>query len=225
VTVALALALCASAIGGTVSLKVAVQHPKSHAEDSAHSPNVVVWLRPLDAPAPPLPTAHKYEMVQRNKEFHPHVLAVPVGANVSFPNLDPWFHNVFSLYKGERFDLGLYEAGSSRTVRFERAGVSFIFCNIHPQMSAYIIALETPYFAVSDARGDVRIPDVPAGRYRMEVWYERAEPEKLAALARDVTVNDGDTALAGITVPESEKFIPSHTDKYGKPYTPDKIPY
>lgn len=217
--------LASGAIAGTVTVKVSVQHPKAHSEDSPHSSNVVVWLRPLDAPAPPLPTSKRYEMTQRNKEFHPHVLAIPVGANVAFPNLDPWFHNVFSLYKGERFDLGLYEAGSSRTVRFERPGVSFIFCNIHPEMSAYIIALDTPYFAVSDARGEVRIPDVPAGRYRVEVWYERAEPEKLAALARDVTVTDSDTSLATIAVPESEKFIPAHTDKYGKPYAPDKIPY
>ena len=219
------LALTASAVAGTVTLKVAVQHPKSHSEDSAHSSNVVVWLRSVDPPAQPVPTTKHYEMTQRNKAFHPHVLAIPVGANVSFPNLDPWFHNVFSLYKGERFDLGLYEAGSSRAVRFERPGVSFIFCNIHPEMSAYIIALDTPYFAVSDAKGMVRIPDVPAGRYRMEIWYERAEPEKLAALSHEVTVTDGDTSLAAVAVPESEKFIPAHTDKYGKPYAPDKIPY
>ena len=223
--IALAFAFTTSAAAGTVTLKVSVQHPKAHSEDSAHSSNVVLWLRPLDSPAPPLPTSKRYEMTQRNKAFHPHVLAIPLGANVSFPNLDPLFHNVFSLYKGERFDLGLYEAGSSRTVRFERPGVSFIFCNIHPEMSAYVIAVDTPYFAVSDAKGDVRIPDVPAGRYRMEVWYERAEPEKLAALSREVTVTDADSSLGTIAVPESEKFIPNHTDKYGKPYATDKIPY
>lgn len=218
------LSLSASAFAGTVTLKVAVQHPKAHAEDKNRSGNVVVWLKPLDA-SPALPTARRYEMAQKDKQFQPHVLAVPIGANVSFPNQDPLFHNVFSLYKGERFDLGLYEAGSSRTVKFERPGVSFIFCNIHPEMSAYIVALDTPYFAVSDPRGDVRIANVPAGRYRVEVWYERAEPQKLAALSREVTVTDGDNALAGIAVPESEKFIPEHSDKYGKPYTADRIPY
>jgi hypothetical protein len=92
-------------------------------------------------------------------------------------------------------------------------------------MSAYVIALETPYFAVSDDKGEVRIPGVPAGRYRLEVWYERAEPQALAALAHDVTVTDADTSLAVVNVPESEKFIPDHTDKYGKPYTADRIPY
>jgi plastocyanin len=221
-----ALLLCpAAATAGTVTLKVAVEHPKTHREDSHRSANVVVWLRPLDSPAPELPTARRYEMAQKDKQFHPHVLAIPVGANVFFPNRDPIFHNVFSLYKGERFDLGLYEAGSSRAVKFERPGVSFVFCNIHPEMSAYIVALETPYFAVSDEHGDVRIPDVPAGRYRMGVWYERAEPKALAALARDVVVTDGDTSLAALSVPESEKFVPDHTDKFGKPYTSDKIPY
>ena len=223
--VAVTLALALTSAAGTVTLKVSVQHPKNHAEDRERSSNVVVWLRPLDVPAPALATSKRYEMSQKDKQFHPHVLAIPVGASVSFPNLDPLFHNVFSLYKGERFDLGLYEAGSSRAVRFERPGVSFIFCNIHPQMSAYVIALETPYFAVSDDKGDVRIPAVPAGRYRMEVWYERAEPQALAALAHDVTVTDADTSLAAVSVPESEKFIPDHTDKYGKPYTADRIPY
>jgi plastocyanin len=227
VLIAAAAFVCpATVAAGTVTLKVSVQHPKSHSEDKHRSGNVVVWLRPLDAPAASLPVAKRYEMMQKDKQFHPHVLAIPVGANVSFPNLDPLFHNVFSLYKGERFDLGLYEAGSSRTVRFERPGVSFIFCNIHPEMSAYIVALETPYFAVSDERGDVRIADVPAGRYRLEVWYERAEPQKLAALSREITVTDGDTTnLAALAVPESEKFIPDHTDKFGKPYTADRIPY
>ena len=225
VVVSAALALSLTSAAGTVTLKVSVQHPKNHSEDRDRSGNVVVWLRPLDGPAPALPTAKRYEMTQKDKQFHPHVLAVPVGASVAFPNLDPLFHNVFSLYKGERFDLGLYEAGSSRAVRFERPGVSFIFCNIHPQMSAYVVAVETPYFAVSDDKGDVRIANVPAGRYRMEVWYERAESQALAGLAHDVTVTEGDSSLAAVTVPESEKFIPDHTDKYGKPYTADRIPY
>lgn len=209
-----------------MTLQVVVAHPAKHAGDSGHNDNVVVWLRPLDS-SPDLRSAvaEKYEMVQRDKQFHPHVLALPVGADVSFPNRDPFFHNVFSLYKGKRFDLGLYEAGSSRVVRFDRPGVSFVFCNIHPEMSAYVIALETPYFAVSGQHGEVRIPHVPPGRYRLEAWYERAEASKLAALARDITVGDADIDLGTLSVPESEKFVPPHGDKYGKPYRPDRTPY
>jgi hypothetical protein len=164
-------------------------------------------------------------MVQHDKQFHPHVLAVPVGAAVIFPNQDPFFHNVFSLYRGEKFDLGLYEAGSSRTVRFDRAGVSFIFCNIHPEMSAYIIALDTPYFAASDTRGQFRIADVPPGRYRLHVWYERSESRQTDALARDVNITEPTVSLGTIEVKESERLVPQHTNKHGKPYDIDRTPY
>src|SRR5579884_454193 len=75
-------------------------------------------------------------LVQKNKTFLPHVLVIPPGSTVDFPNHDPFFHNVFSLFEGKRFDLGLYESGTSRSVKFDRTGVSYIFCNIHPQMNA-----------------------------------------------------------------------------------------
>ena len=87
--------------------------------------------------------------------FTPHLLVVPVGATVAFPNADPFFHNVFSLFDGKRFDLGLYEAGSSRNVHFERKGISYIFCNIHPQMAAIVIALTTPLWATAAGRRHV----------------------------------------------------------------------
>ena len=76
--------------------------------------------------------------------FTPHILVVPVGSVVRFPNADPFFHNVFSLFDGKRFDLGLYEAGSTKEVTFSREGLSYIFCNIHPEMSAVVISLSTP---------------------------------------------------------------------------------
>ena len=88
--------------------------------------------------------------MQKDKTFTPHLLVIPTGSTVDFPNLDPFFHNVFSEFNGKRFDLGLYESGSSRTVHFDHDGVSYIFCNIHPEMSAVIVTLSTPYFGVSD---------------------------------------------------------------------------
>jgi plastocyanin len=209
-----------------VRAQVVVRHPRAEGRAAEGNANVVVWLQPLDARQDPAPAPTRgFQMLQRDKQFHPHVLAVPVGATVTFPNRDPFFHNVFSLYKGERFDLGLYEAGASRSVRFDRPGVSFVFCNIHPEMNAYILALETPYFAVSDAAGDLRIADVPAGRYRLSVWYERAEGIELSRLAREVTIAAGDTNLGKIEVRESERFLPGHTDKHGRPYDIDKTPY
>lgn len=211
--------------GATVEAQIVVHHVHSKPSHLSNE-DVVVWLTPLGADAPPPQSrVRRYQMLQKDKQFHPHVLAVPVGAQVEFPNNDPWFHNVFSMYKGERFDLGLYEAGTSRTVRFVRPGVSFIFCNIHPEMSAYILVLETPYFAVSNDRGQVRIANVPPGRYRIEVWFERAESKEMAKLSREVTVSDPNTSLGKIDVQESPLAIPPHTDKHGHPYQADRPPY
>jgi len=215
----------AQSVGSTVEAQVVVNHV--HGKPShLNNEDVVVWLTPIGSEVMPL-QAHvrRYQMVQKDKQFHPHVLAVAVGAPVEFPNNDPWFHNVFSMYKGEKFDLGLYEAGATRTVHFVRPGVSFIFCNIHPEMSAYILVLETPYFAVSNTRGQIRIANVPAGRYRIEVWFERAESAEMAKLSREVTVSDPTTSLGKIEVQESPLAIPPHTDKHGHSYQADRTPY
>jgi plastocyanin len=219
----LGAALARAQAGATVEAQAVIHHVDQR--DRSGNEDVVVWLVPLNGSIPHDPGDHHYRMQQKNKEFHPHVLAVPLGAAVEFPNLDPWFHNVFSLYKGERFDLGLYEAGSSRTVRFDRPGVSFIFCNIHPQMIGYVLALETPYFSVSDRRGLVRISDVPPGRYRLEAWFERAESPELAKLSREVNVTGPTTSLGTIQIRESALTIPPHKDKHGDTYQTDRVPY
>jgi hypothetical protein len=138
------------------------------------------------------------------------------GSTVEFPNHDPFFHNVFSLYKGKRFDLGFYEAGSSRSVRFDRPGVSFIFCNIHPEMSAVVLVLDTPYYAVSNQAGEIQIPQVPPGRYRVEYWFERSSPELLGALSREVEIS-GDAQLGKAVIPEVTVNV-THKNKYGKDY-------
>ena len=178
----------------------------------------MVWLTPLDASASTAsaPTQH-YRLVQKNKQFEPHLLVIPVGTQVEFPNKDPFFHNVFSLYKGKRFDLGLYEAGESKTVRFDKPGISFIFCNIHPEMSAVVLAMATPYYSVSNAAGELKIPNVPYGRYKMEVWYERTSNEALAALAREITIS-GDASVGPIVIPETIEGPLQHKNKFGKDY-------
>ena len=206
-----------------VTAQVVIKHAGEQQEHKA-SDEVAVWLTPLDGTAPP-PAKNSYRMVQKDKQFRPHVLVVPVGAAVEFPNEDPFFHNVFSLYKAKRFDLGLYEAGGTRTIRFDRPGVSFIFCNIHPGMNAYLVAVPTPYFAVSDIRGQVVIPGVPPGKYRLEVWYERADSAQLKRLARDVEVAGSGLSLGVIAIAPSAKPVPSHTDKSGRPYPTDRTPY
>lgn len=148
---------------------------------------------------------------------------VPVGSSVEFPNKDPFFHNVFSLYKGKRFDLGLYEAGKSRAVRFDQPGVSFIFCNIHPEMSAVIVALPTPYYGVSNAAGDVTIPDVPAGRYRLQTWFERSSSADLASKTREITLPADDSVA--LHVRQTVEGPVAHKNKYGKDYDKTNVPY
>jgi plastocyanin len=186
--------------------------------------NVAVWLVPLEHTAAntsgPVATGNPPRMVQRNKTFEPHLLIVPVGAVVEFPNKDPFFHNIFSLYDGRRFDLGLYEAGSKRTVTFDRPGVSFLFCNIHAEMSAVIIAVETPYFGLSDRGGHIIIPNVPNGHYQMNVWYERSLPETLNGLTRMVTISNSSRSLGPIRVLENPNFTAAHKNKYGLDYVP-----
>lgn len=185
--------------------------------------NVVVWLSRLDRSAAS-PTAldpgHSPQIVQRNKAFEPHVLVVQVGTLVQFPNKDPFLHNVFSLFNGKRFDLGFYEAGSSKTVRFDRAGVSFLFCSIHEQMSAAVIAVDTPYFGLSDRAGRVAIPNVPDGRYQLHAWYERGLSEELKSLDRIVQVSSSTRSLDRIRVIENSDFTLAHKNKYGQDYVP-----
>jgi hypothetical protein len=205
----------------TVTASVAVAHgAKARSHDAS---NVVLWLNPVDpngaALASVTPTPPQPRLVQRNKSFEPRVLVVKVGSLVQFPNRDPFFHNVFSLFEGKRFDLGLYEAGSTRDVLFDKAGISYIFCNIHPEMSAVVVAVNTPYFGVSDRRGQVLIRNVPPGSYLLRVWYDGAVAETLNALAREVTISDSVSTLGHLTVPATNP-PQEHKNLYGRDYTP-----
>jgi plastocyanin len=138
--------------------------------------DVVVWL---DAPATAAPIqAARVVLDQRNLSFVPQVLAVRVGTVVEFPNSDRVFHNVFSFRDAKRFDLGLYPVGSMRRVTFDKRGLSRLFCNIHPNMAAYIMVVDSPYFAISNASGTFRIADVPAGTFTYYAWRPGAEQLK-----------------------------------------------
>lgn len=223
----LACCVYAQAQGVTLTARVEMANGDKDARGK-HAGNVVLWLTPMGAPGPgwTLPAGSpELRLQQKNKSFEPHLLVVPVGSIVEFPNRDPFFHNVFSLFEGKRFDLGLYEAGSTRNVRFDKAGISYIFCNIHAEMSAVIIALDTPYHGVSSPRGEVVIPDVPPGRYMLHVWYETALPETLAALTREITVSDATSTLGVLRLAAAS--LPSHKNKYGRDYdaaTPSESP-
>ncbi len=194
-----------------------------------NSSNTVVWLTPIGVPVDPpkQDPSHIPQLVQRNKSFHPSLLVIPVGGKVEFPNRDPFFHNVFSLFDGKRFDLGLYESGTTRFVTFDKPGISFIFCNIHAEMSAVVIAVATPYYAVSDSRGNLTLPNVPPGRYELQMFHSAVSPETLQAQSREITVSPGETSLGNFTLPLSDVQL-SHKNKYGRDYdrpAPDSPAY
>jgi plastocyanin len=135
--------------------------------------DAVVWL---DAPSAPARSHTRVVLDQRNSMFTPKVLAVQVGTRVDFPNNDRTFHNVFSFHNGKKFDLGLYPIGTTKRIVFDRPGLSRIFCNIHPQMAAYVVVVDSPYFAVTDADGRFTLGEVPDGTYAYGAWRAGAEP-------------------------------------------------
>jgi plastocyanin len=227
VCVALLAVSCASAQDVTVTARVELLS-REKAEKSHESGNILVWLVPASgASRMAFQQNQKPRLDQRNKSFEPHVLVVPVGSVVAFPNHDPFFHNVFSLFEGKRFDLGLYEAGSTRDVHFDRPGISYIFCNIHPEMSAVVVALDAPYYGISDARGQVVIANVPSGKYTLRVWYESALPKTLKAMTREVTVSESSSTLGVLRLAEAN-LPATHKNLYGRDYdapSPDSPAY
>ncbi len=159
-------------------------------------------------------------MEQKDKQFVPHVLAIQVGSGVDFPNLDPIFHSAFSSFSGQVFDLGLYAPGTSRTIKFDRAGVVRVFCNIHPTMSAVIVVLRYPWFGVTGPTGAFLISQVPPGQYHLHVFHERATQKTLQALERAVTVPAQDLTFPLIQISESGYLEEPHKNKYVQDYPP-----
>ena len=178
---------------------------------------VVLWLEPVDRAATPLPQRH-VEMQQRDKQFQPHVVALPVGGTVDLPNLDLIFHNAFSNFSGQPFDVGLYPPRTSKPVTFKHAGIVRVFCNIHSTMSAIIAVVNTPWYAVTPGTGKYSIAGVPPGEYQLHLFHERALPENLKFLERRITVPEGGLTLPLISISETG-FIPSpHLNKHGMAY-------
>jgi hypothetical protein len=143
---------------------------------------------------------------QRSETFKPHVLPVLRGSTDEFSNDDPVFHNVFSLSSARSFDLGRYPKGSSKSVKFDRAGTVQVFCHIHSDMSAIVLVLDNPFFTIPAAPGQYAIDDVPAGEYRLVAWHERIKP-----LIQRVRVRAGETTILDLNVP-----LPPVTEPEGK---------
>ena len=220
----LLLCLAGGALKGQqppVTLQVAIASRAKEKEPAVKGDaDIVAWLKPLDPVQKDDPPRKRQTLLQVHKTFEPHVLAVQVGSVVDFPNHDPFFHNVFSLFEGKRFDLGLYEAGATNSVRFDRVGVSYLFCNIHPEMSAVVVSVDTPYYGISDRTGKISIPNVPDGRYEIHYWSERGLPEGLKQLTRTVTISGSNRNLAPVEIAENPNFTTLHKNKYGQDYVP-----
>ncbi|HEY1497175.1 MAG TPA: carboxypeptidase regulatory-like domain-containing protein [Candidatus Solibacter sp.] len=214
-SVGLSLASAATVTGQvelTNSKNAAVRRHKDYA-------GVVLWLEPLDRPAPAV-SGRRVEMKQKDKEFQPHVVAVPLGGTVDFPNLDLIFHNAFSNFSGQPFDVGLYPPRTSRSVVFKHPGIVRVFCNIHSTMSAIIAVVNSPWYAVSNSTGQYTIAGVPPGEYRLHIFHERALEENLHFLEHPVTVPEGGLVNPLISISETG-FIPApHLNKFGQEYPP-----
>ncbi len=210
----LSVSLAAATISGNVRLRDSNETKVRKKMDYS---GVVIWLEAPSGTAPAAPPQH-VKMTQKNKAFTPHVLAVTAGSTVDLPNLDPIFHNAFSTYDGQIFDVGLYPPGTSRSVRFTRPGIVRVFCNIHANMSAVIVVLNTPYFAVSNGNGQVTIADVPLGEYTVHFFHERATAATLRALSRKLEVNESTVHIGTIEVSETGYLAIPHMNKYGRDY-------
>lgn len=172
----------------------------------------VVYAEPLDRTAPARPVAAR--LVQKDKTFSPQVIAVPVGSTVEFPNIDPIFHNVFSLSAPAPFDLGLYRAGESKQRTFTQPGSYRVFCNIHPQMTAFIVVAPSPYVTIAGADGRYRL-DLPPGSYRVTARSDRSAPVSV-----EMTVGTGASQVPELRLEESRAVASSHKNKFGKDYPP-----
>ena len=203
----------AATVSGVIQI---MQRAQAHESLS----DIVVWLQPTAPEAVESVPAEHVQLLQKNKMFHPHVLAIGVGSVVDFPNADPIFHNAFSNFEGQLFDVGLYPPGSTRSIRFYRPGVVRVFCNIHPTMAAVIVVLDTPYFTKVGSDGRYQIANVPPGNYQLRVFDERATAGPDVKLAVSVDRKEGQALAPPIRLSELGYVRPPHKNKFGLDYPP-----
>lgn len=161
---------------------------------------VVLYLEGPESSSPATGPQPALQMKQSNRRFNPDLLVVPVGATVSFPNMDPIFHNIFSLSKPKAFDLGSYDKGESRNVTFSKPGIVYVYCHLHPNMEGTVFVVPNRWYAKSDASGHFRIPEVPAGRYTVVAWHKAA-----GYFRKTIVVEPGHEATVSFFIPLAEE--------------------
>jgi len=207
---ALVLAVPAGALGAsTLRGKVEVlEKDGQRAQDTA---DAVVWV---EGPPPARVRPAAVTVTMKSKAFLPRVTVVAVGASVEFPNQDAIFHNVFSVSGENRFDLQLYKKPKTASKVFEHPGVVRIYCNIHPQMSGFVLVRDNPFWAKVAADGSYTIPEVPAGSWVLKAWHERAGE----SAPQTVQVKDAGTLETSFTLDASKYKRAPHKNKFGKDY-------
>ena len=204
------------AIEGTITILDREGNPKSD-----HS-GAVVFLDDLENPPPENPALpQKVSIRQADKRFLPKVLPILAGTTVDFPNDDTVFHNVFSLSKAGPFDLGIYPQGTSKSVTFENPGLVKIYCNIHPQMTAYILVLANRHFTVTDQSGHFVLTDVPLGAATVRTWYPQAKenPQYKTRITDDGIRDINMTVIENLQMQIHEEMINiQHKNKFGQDY-------
>jgi plastocyanin len=194
---------------GTVAGRISIQEKAG--EKTSDFGNTVIYLEPKAGPAKVAES--KIQMAINGRNFAPRVRVVPVGSTVDFPNQDPFTHNVFSTAAGALFDLQSYGSGVSKSNQFKKAGAFAIYCNVHAKMTGHVVVVNTPWYTQAGNDGRWEIPKVPAGKYTLTVWHERAKPVS----------SEIDVPAAGLAALEPKldasgfKEAP-HLNKFGKAY-------
>lgn len=201
----------------TVSGRVTLTDSNTTAARRDYS-DVAVWLEPVSRIRLQAAAGKHAVMLQKNKRFTPHLLIVASGTTIDFPNKDPIFHNAFSNYDGQIFDIGLYPPGSSRTVRFDRPGIVRVFCNIHSTMSAIIVVVDSSYFTSTQNDGSFAIENVEPGEYMLNFFSEQALPNTLQNIKQRLRVGTEAVNVGNISISEAGYLPTPHKNKYGRDY-------
>lgn len=169
---------------------------------------VVIYLEGPGPSSPDSASDTLQQIEQIDRRFSPDLVVVPAGSTVSFPNLDPIFHNIYSLSKAKAFDLGSYDKGETRRVQFPKPGIVDVYCHLHPNMAATIIVTPNRWYAQSDGAGQFRIPDVPPGKYTIVAWHKTA-----GFFRKPIVVEAGHDAIADFFIPIDEDGKPDAESK------------
>jgi len=217
----LPVVVCVVALAATEVLAGGVSGRVNFVTKRGQNPIVnetLVWLEPSPGTRAAKRPPAAFTMTTRGKALLPHVMAIPLGSTVTFPNEDPISHNLFSLSSASSFDLGLYRTGAGKAHTFTAPGVVNVYCNVHPNMSAVIQVMATPFYGFADGAGNFSLTDVSPGKYEIVAWNEQGG----VAHGGTVEVPASGMANLALTIDSRNYRVAGHSNKEGKPYEPPR---